>query len=395
MSPPAFKSGMMKKILLSLLWLLAGAFAIAAQEQVPERPLSGNHGPYMIYTETGTRIVSMKDGEMSDVTYEKLPKKFRLSVSSNEGHNFEVALHKPIKHKQIQAQNTGREIFVVSDLHGRMDAFVALLKGNGVVDDSLTWSYGKNKLIFLGDALDRGRDDAVIVWLLYKLEAEAAKAGGEVIFMPGNHEDLVAKNDLRYVNKSNLRFAEATGIPYADMWGRDSELGRWIRQGHIISVVGRNLFVHAGLSPQLVEQEYSVAEMNVLGSQYLGYPNKERAAINQRNELLFGSYGTLWYRGMARDEERYNPITDDELDEVLCFYDVDRVFIGHSEVIEIESRYGGRVIAINVKHYDNFPANRTGAVVIKGSKLYSVDYTGKRTPLSLADSQASGNYTAF
>lgn len=372
--------GVMKKFLLILFLALSATAVHAHETEKHEKPLSGYEGPYVMYTDEGVRVVAMTDGVVSDTTYTSLPGDFRLKVYSNhDGSHFYVQLREPIAHEWKQKRKCSRRTLVMSDLHGRMDAFVALLKGNGVVDGALNWKYGHNRLVFIGDALDRGRDDTAIVWLLYKLEAEAAKAGGEVVFLYGNHEDLVTKNDLRYVNKSHLRFADTIGIPYAELWGNESETGHWIRDSHLVFLLGNNLFVHAGLSHALMEEGYTFEEMNFLAKEYLGYATKQRSAMHPRNKFFFGNSGPLWYRGMAYDDEKYNPISEEQFAEVMAHYGVDRVFIGHSEVDEVESRYDGRVIAVNVKHGDNFPANRSGAVLLKGKKLYVVDYEGNRT----------------
>lgn len=45
--------------------------------------------------------------------------------------------------------------------------------------------------MIIGDIFDRGKDVPQIFWLFYKLEEEAAKAGGHVSFILGNHEPMV------------------------------------------------------------------------------------------------------------------------------------------------------------------------------------------------------------
>ena len=55
-----------------------------------------------------------------------------------------------------------------------------MLQAHRVVDATLRWSFGKGQLLILGDVFDRGPNHTEILWLLYKLEAEAAKAGGMI-----------------------------------------------------------------------------------------------------------------------------------------------------------------------------------------------------------------------
>ena len=71
----------------------------------------------------------------------------------------------------------------MSDPHGRLDCVVSLLQGNGIIDENLNWNYDSNHLMILGDIFDRGDDVTQILWLIYKLEQEAAQAGGCVSFL--------------------------------------------------------------------------------------------------------------------------------------------------------------------------------------------------------------------
>ncbi|NLA15886.1 MAG: metallophosphatase [Bacteroidales bacterium] len=342
---------------------------------------------YVLYDENeGYRILAAgSDGELLDtLLYTSLKSLWFRYIAADEQTEvtFDFRLHDKKKHRKEERFSVPwipEKLLVVSDLHGRLDAFVALLKGNGVIDDRLHWRYGKNQLIFIGDILDRGRDDNGIAWLLYKLQEEAWQAGGKVVFIPGNHEDLVLKNDLRYVNKEHLEFAEKTGVSYSDLYGPNTVLGHWIRSSDLIWVVGEDLFVHAGLSTVMVENDYSIEEINQLGKQFIGYSTKEKKELHPRNELLFGRYGPLWYRGLVFDTERYPPISSEDLDIVLQYYKVKRIIVGHSEVKEIEQRYDGRVFAVNVKHYRNYPTDSTAALLIKRDSTFAVTYTGKKT----------------
>ncbi len=307
--------------------------------------------------------------------------KFRY-YSAGEGPDisFEFTLHEDTDHPWSITEP--EKTLVVSDFHGRLDAFAAVLKGNGVVDRELNWSYGTNSLVVLGDMLDRGRDDNGIAWLMYKLEKQAEDAGGRVGFTPGNHEDMVLKNDLRYVHEDHLTFAERAGIPYAELYGADTELGGWIRDKHLVLTLGDNVFVHGGLSTEMTGGGYTISEINERGRRWVGYPNKERNAMDPRNEPLFGTNGALWYRGEVTEDD---PISSEDLNRVLEYYNAGRIVVGHSEVPEVEWRYGGRVVAVNVKHATNYPQKRTAGILIEQDNIYSVDYYGEKTLLGPVD----------
>jgi hypothetical protein len=336
---------------------------------------------YVLYNaDSSVRIISAQTGgNVLDTTFAKLPENLKLryiAADPDAGIDFTFRLHGRIKHSWRQEKPA--KTLVVSDLHGRLGAFVAFLKGNGVVDDNLNWIYGKNQLIFLGDFLDRGRDDNGIAWLIYKLEKEAEDAGGRLDFIPGNHEDLVLKDDIRYVHEDHLIFAAKAGIPYSGLYGANTELGRWIRDSYLIIVVGDDLFVHAGLSREMEEKSYKIGEINELGMRFIGIPTAARKELHGRNELLFGNSGPLWYRGLASDAERHSPLAPEDLNSVLKYYDVSRIIVGHTEVDEVEWRYNGQVIAVNVRHHKNFEKNGTAGLLIEGDNYFTVNYTGDK-----------------
>ncbi len=350
--------------------------------------IEGKGDLYVLYQENdGYRIVSAGvDGELIDTLFSNMPANllFRYHAAEEDTDvTFDFALHRETSKWRLFGKNkrTGSELpektLVVSDLNGRLDAFAALLTGNGVTDDDYSWTFGTNRLVFIGDILDRGRDDNGIAWLLYKLQEEARRAGGEVVFLQGNHEDLVLKNDLRYVHKEHLVFADTIGISYADLYGVHTVLGAWIRNSPLIFVSGDFLFVHAGMSPVMVDQEYSIEEINQLVQEYIGYPTKEKKELHPRNEVLFGRDGPLWYRGLVFDSEKYPPIDTHDLDKVLQYYDIKHIVVGHSEVKEVEERYDGRVYAVNVKHARNFKKNHTAGLMICADTVYAVTYTGE------------------
>lgn len=370
----------MRNIKLIAILLLLPLFVVAKD---CKKVKFGHEGPFVLYQQDNSVRVVSSDGEgtVFDTTYTKKPKHFAVDVTSTSGEwNFTVPLRK--NYKQRWKLKQAEKILVISDLHGNMGATMAILTSNGVMDEEFNWSYGKNHLIIIGDIADRGRDDTAIYWLVYLLEEQARKAGGRVTLMQGNHEDMFLRGDLRYVNKAHMKFCKKLGCEWDELWGENSELGDWIRNNNMMMVVGDNLFVHAGLSIDLIEKGYKIKQVNKLSKLYLGMNRKEREKLDERNKFIFRSLGPIWYRGMVRDSEKQPAITYEELDAVLNYFGVTRVFVGHSEVDEVEVRYGDRVVAVNTPHYENFPRNGTAGVLIEGDKIYSVDYSGKRKELN-------------
>ncbi len=179
----------------------------------------GIDGPYVIYQPDGkTRILSVdKKGEIIDTTYSVLPENFTLHIVDHKGRfPFDVQLH-PVKRPDWQYRQP-EKVFVMSDPHGRLDCVISLLRGNGIIDKNFHWSFGTNHLMVIGDIFDRGNDVLQIFWLFYKPEDEAAKAGGTVSFLLGNHEPLVMANDLRYTKEKYKVLAQELGVDYPTLF---------------------------------------------------------------------------------------------------------------------------------------------------------------------------------
>jgi hypothetical protein len=232
-------------------------------------------------------------------------------------------------------------IFTVSDIHGEYDALVGILRKAGVVDDDLRWAWGKGHLVVLGDVFDRGGLVTECLWLIHRLEAEAEKAGGRVHYLLGNHEMMVLRGDLRYVN---ARYADGivkmTRIAYPDLFGPDMELGRWLRTRPAAVRLNGVLFVHGGLGPAALERGLTLADLNATASQIIDLPY-----------YIQSSEGPFWYRGYFGPSTSYPAITEAQLDSVLAFYEAKAVVVGHSEdtVATIKRLFGGRVYGVDVK----------------------------------------------
>ena len=144
---------------------------------------------------------------------------------------------------------TGVErIVAVGDVHGDHDQFVKALRAAGVIDGKGDWIAGKAHLVQTGDVLDRAPDSRKAMDLLMKLEKQAAKAGGAVHALIGNHEAMVLLDDWRYLHPGEI---EAFGgrKAFRKAMSAQGKYGKWIR-GHNAAVkINDVLFVHAGITP--------------------------------------------------------------------------------------------------------------------------------------------------
>lgn len=340
-------------------------------------------GPYIVYDSLGSgatiTTVSPK-GKIVVKHMKAVPSDYTFRVfTSDNRHSFSVTLH----HIQQPAWNYSmpRKMLVTSDPHANFDCLYNLLTGNGVMDSNCNWTYGNGHFTLIGDVMDRGDDATAIYWLLYKLEAQAAEAGGAVHYVMGNHEPLVLMNDNRYTNGKYMKLADALDVKYNHFFSPRSELGRWITSHNTMERIGSNIIVHAGLSTDILNANLSIEEINALMPAGLYKRKAERKATGDLVYMLHGSYGPIWYRGLVRTEEKYRPMPADSLDMVLRHFNVERIIVGHTIFDDISKFYDGKVVGVNVDNVANRRDGRGRALLIEDGTLWIVDDKGKMRQL--------------
>ena len=369
---------MMKRILLSV--LLLSVFAGHGLSARSFRDSLSVDGPYILYTDAGVRVIAVDAaGTISDTVFPEPPASF--AVTDHRGrYPFEVSL-RPFRRLEWNAATQPDRIFVLSDPHGRLDCVVSLLLGNKVIDSDLHWSFGKSHLVVIGDIFDRGEDVVQIYWLFYKLRQEAEDAGGRVTMLLGNHEPMEFSGDMRYAKPKYKILARELGMEYRDLFGASSELGRWIAAWNTGGIVGRDLFVHAGLGGDFFRWNLPVETVNKRMSDVIFLKNKERKALSDTLDFLYGSYGPIWYRGLVMDEEKRRPVAADTLDLLLNRYGVDHIIVGHTIFKDVSTFYDGKVIDVNVDNKVNRRKRRGRALLIDGDRYFVVGDKGIKREL--------------
>ncbi len=301
-------------------------------------------------------------------------------------------------------------IVAVGDLHGDHDAWIAIARSAGLINRQGKWTGGRAIFVQLGDVVDREPDSLKIIRDLMRLQREAARQGGRVVTLVGNHEAMNMTNDLRYVhpgefaafadrnserrrelvyqaNKKTIEDAyhvrdpaksptaihdewiKATPlgkVEHQAAWLPDGEIGRWVVGNPAVVKIGDTLFVHGGISAAYATMP--IDEIN----------RRIAEALKARDEtptaIINDPRGPLWYRGLitrsGSDETMMAPPTpsaavpalsiDQEIDLVLRSYAVKRIVVGHtpalSGIVSASNGHLWRADSGNSRAYGGVPS---------------------------------------
>jgi len=269
-----------------------------------------------------------------------------------------------------------QKIITISDIEGKYNAFASFLISNHVMDTNHNWIFGSGHLVLLGDFVDRGKNVTQVLWLIYKLEHQAILEGGQVHFILGNHEVLNFHGDHRYNRGKYIKVAqEISGNEdkvkaIQLMYSKNSELGKWLATKNVIEKIGTNIFVHAGLSIDILKYGLSLEKTNdKVRSGYFKKEVKEDDVL----KFLYGSKGPFWYRGLVMNRPSYRKAKALELSEILGFYGSKKIIVGHTVVDDICTGYEGKVIMIDVPHGNSKFSGKTKGLLIENGLHYKVD----------------------
>jgi len=365
---------MYKRLIYLSISLLFCLYSYAACYSEGYRPDSINDGPYIFYVNSRF-IVKWVENNLLKTDYVKsksfadTKKKFNLLFDYKDLKNSELT-----KPDYNQSYSGVDSIAAISDIHGEYKSYINLLKSLGIIDNNLNWKFGKGHLVVLGDSFDRGDMVTEVLWHLFGLEKQALKAGGMVHVLLGNHETLMFGKDLRYVNEKYLKVVGISGIEYSDLYSEESVLGKWLRYQPAIISINDILFVHGGISMEMIHRKMKVQEINQAFSDMILW--KRMRTDDEIAELRFltNGDGPIWYRGFFTDKN----FCISKLDSILGFYDKKHIVVGHTTSSEIKSLFDNKIFGIDAGLVNDQPGEM---LIYKNGLFYEGLGTGKRIKL--------------
>lgn len=271
-----------------------------------------------------------------------------------------------------KVESDAQRVVAVGDVHGDLEAARKALRIAGVLEGDSKWIGGDTILVQTGDQLDRGDDEPEILSLLLTLTEQAAKAGGKVHVLNGNHEIMNAMGDLRYVTKDGFADYEGVnnGAVDADALSEAPEFAHGrisafapggaareiLAARDVAVVVERTVFVHGGLLPEYAKD---LETINKQTKQWLA------GKRDQPPMAVVAQDGPVWSRHYSDKPDASDCAL---LEETLEALDVDRMVVGHTVQPDVTSACDGKVWMIDVgmaAHYGGKPA----ALEIRGDQV--------------------------
>ncbi|MCH1929069.1 metallophosphoesterase [Shewanella sp. A25] len=268
-------------------------------------------------------------------------------------------------------ENVGK-IVALSDVHGQFDVMINLLKAHRVIDANNRWNFGNGHMVMTGDMFDRGHQVNEVLWFLYELDKQAEAAGGKLHLLMGNHEQMVFRGDLRYVNERYQTSANLLNRSYDALYNKDTEIGRWLRSKNTLVKINNLLFMHGGISPEWLERKLDIGTANQLFREHLD-ESKETLQQNELLNFLFFKNGPTWYRGYFKDE-----LKDQDVDSILKYFNVEHIIVGHTSQERVLGLFNNKIIAID----SSIKNGKSGELLlIDGKNLTRGLYQGEQQPL--------------
>ena len=159
-----------------------------------------------------------------------------------------------------------KKIFAIGDIHGCYDKLKSLM-------EKIPIDFTRDTLVFIGDYIDRGSHSVEVVDYLIKLK----KRVPEVIFLKGNHEDMLDKfingadrftyllnGGQQTLDSYLMKPAESEFFPIPD------EHLDFFKSLRLFYETEEFVFVHAGLRPRVPLENQSTEDLLWIRNKFVG-----------------------------------------------------------------------------------------------------------------------------
>lgn len=264
-------------------------------------------------------------------------------------------------------------VIAVGDLHGDVRAFGAIGRAAGLMDEDGRWSGGDAHLVLMGDLMG-GADSRLLLDAVIRLEREAARAGGRVHALLGNHDLLPAAGRF-----GKLTRRERRAYRKSDFRG-DGPYAEWLRGRPTLLKIGGTVFVHAGLDRRMLDTD--PVDLNTQVRAWIAFrqgkgpkpPKATKWAVDEEE-------GPMWTRAFkARRDKPKDAPSKKTVRAILERLGAERIVLGHAptrdgSIVLDHPHYGKSVVMVDTRISDD-ERGRLGALVLERdgmSVLYARD----------------------
>lgn len=147
--------------------------------------------------------------------------------------------------------STEPPLFLIGDIHGHLENLIRHLRYAGLANSNAQWLGADAQLWFMGDFTDRGPDGVGVIDFVMRLQQNAARRGGHVGALLGNHDVGLVTAKL-FPNAPSSGSKGTFYTDWVDYGGTVSDLQKlqphhieWLRNLPAMAVVQNRLLLHA------------------------------------------------------------------------------------------------------------------------------------------------------
>ncbi|SIO41672.1 metallophosphoesterase [Chitinophaga niabensis] len=296
----------------------------------------------------------------------RLPLELPQEAADKDGY-FSVVLKSQLTVEQAIYPEP-KKLFILSDIEGDFVALSRLLQKARVINSQLNWTFEDGHLVILGNLFDQGEQFVESLWFLYGLEGKAQKYGGYVHFILGDHEIVSLNGAWRELQPRYANQLKKGRNAYITLFDGNMEIWRWLKTKNIIEKIGDLLFVHGGISRELLNFDLNLKEINDAARKY--YMHANRTFSDPLLQLIYNSVESpLNLRG-------HDSGTDEEetINAALSKYGVRSIITGHAVIEHISPLFNWKMIHVG----SNRKENNFQALYVKRDKYYRLDLNGTK-----------------
>lgn len=253
------------------------------------------------------------------------------------------------------AQTVPRRVVAIGDIHGDIRALRQALQIAGATDARGEWIGGPLTIVQMGDLIGRSDDEREVLDYIFDIQRKAARAGGTVHALIGNHEVFGGRVDNQAVGPNPFPAWETVPglrrddprlahlLPHERARGAallpGGPYARQIAAFPVVLKLGDTVFVHGGVVPRWAK--YGVERINQEVRQWLlgkGAEPDSALGVDDGDRVM-------WTRQFS------SGVDDDDcavLAESLRLLGARRMIVAHTVHPEITARCDRRVWAVDV-----------------------------------------------